>query len=318
MALAKLQLDIFLQMKALPFFSFSISKTVLSLLITAFLCITLCCGNATTRCADTDKQTLLKLKNGFINGLNVLSSWNNDVDCYEWEGISCNNLTGHVTKLDLARSGLQGKIDSSLCELQHLAFLNLSYNYFKAQKIPKCIGSLSQLRQLKLATSDFAGAIPCELGNLTNLQTLVLRGNDNLFANDLEWISHLSTLTYLDLSFVNLSGAADWPSSISKISSLSELHFAACRLPCVNPKSFSPMNTSTSLKVLNLMQNNLNSSIMPWVHNVSKVFTHLYLSDNSFQGLLPHTFGTMTSLEVVDFSFNHFEGGIPKSFCNLC
>ena len=293
------------------------SKYILFGLVAAIY-ISFCAANSDVRCAEADRQALLKLKAGFVDETNKLSTWKDDVDCCQWKGILCNNVTGHVIKMDLQTS-LSGKIDSSLCELQHLTFIDLSFNAFREQKIPSCIGSsLGQLRFLRLAYSALVGTIPRELGNLSNLHTLDLAYNDHLSPSNLEWLSHLSNLEYLDLTYVNLSLFDDWPSTIGKIPSLSVLILAHCELPHVNPIYFSSTNTSTSLKFLNLTANNLNSSIVPWVLTVSKVMTHLQLSFNSFRGPIPHDFGIMTSLESLDFTSNELEGGIPKSFGNLC
>ncbi|KAL9323596.1 hypothetical protein ACSQ67_008453 [Phaseolus vulgaris] len=266
-------------------------------------------------CAETEKQALLKLKEGFVHQTELLSSWNGD-DCCKWKGVSCNNLTGHVTSLHLTFSNftkvedlnylldtmpvmeffsgpraLGGRIDSSICELQDLTFLDLSHNHLVGE-IPKCIGSLGQLTHLKLAWNGL-NSVSDALSNLSNLQYLDLEKND-FVASDLNWLSHLSTLRYLDLSNNNLGAVIDWPSSISKIPFLSELHLNDCRLPQVNPKSISHVNSSTFLQILSLSGNNFDSSILSWVLNVSKVLT------------------------VLDLSHNELDGGIIKSFNSLC
>ncbi|KAL2335373.1 hypothetical protein Fmac_016586 [Flemingia macrophylla] len=263
--------------------------------VVTVLCIYSCVGSChTIKCAKTDKEALLKLKSGFLHGRHLLSSWTGD-DCCQWKGISCNNLTGRVTKLDLRFSNftpvigpedlndlsdtmslnfyddsasvtLEGKIDSSICELQHLTFLDLSYHHLKGE-IPKCIGSLGQLIELKLALNELVGFVPNTFANLSNLQSLDLRYN-NLVADDLEWLSHLSNMRYLGLSDTNLSRVVEWPSSISKIPYLVVLDLCACGLHQVTAKSISHMNSSTTLRILRLSRNELNSSILPWVVNM--------------------------------------------------
>ncbi|TKY50132.1 Receptor protein 12 [Spatholobus suberectus] len=290
---------------------------------------------------ETDKQALLKLKDGFIYGRHVLSSWKGE-DCCKWKGVSCNNLTGHVTRLDLQCSNfyavlgtedlndhkawngweffnnstpLEGKLDSSICELQHLTFLQLSFNYLEGD-IPKCIGSLGQLIELKLAWNRLVGSIPHTLANLSNLQNLDLRYN-NLVTNDLEWLSHLSDLRYLGLSNINLSRAIDWPSSISKIPYLLELYLDDCGLPQVNHEFILHMNSSTSLQILGLSGNKLDFSIMSWVLNVSKVLTLLNLANNSLHGV-PDGFANMISIQYLDLSYNELDSSVIKSFETLC
>ncbi|KAJ1413965.1 Leucine-rich repeat [Sesbania bispinosa] len=274
------------------------------------------------KCAETEREALVNLKDGFIHGRRILSSWRNGVDCCKWKGISCNNITGHVTGLDLEpfpftdSQKLGGKLDSSICELQHLTSLNLSFNNLQGM-IPKCIGSLGQLIELNLAHNNLVSLVSPTLGNLSNLQTLILGWNYYLVANDLDWVSHLSNLRYLDLSSMNLSRAVDWPSSISKIPSLSELHLSDCFIPQVNLKSIPQLNSSTSLKILYLSGNNFNSSNLSWVVIVSKVLTDLYLSYNDLHHI-PNGFANMTSLQYLDLSDNEFEGSIPKSIQSLC
>jgi Leucine-rich repeat (LRR) protein len=72
-----------------------------------------------------------------------------------------------------------------------------------------------------------------------------------------------------------------------------------------------------SLKYLDLGGNSLNSSILPWVINVSKVLTDLDLSSNSLQQI-PDAFGNMILLRYLDLSDNELQGSIPKSFRNMC
>lgn len=310
--------------------------------VVAILCISLCVGSFhPKKCPETDKQALLKLKDGFVHGRHILSSWNGG-DCCKWKGISCNNLTGHVTRLELLFSeynlsdepgdvndpakgmrliisnvsgALGGKIDSSICELRHLTILYLSLNKLEGE-IPKCIGSLGQLIELNLAQNELVGSIPQTLANLSNLQNLEL-GLNYLVVNDLEWLSHLSNLRYLVLSFNDLSRAIDWPSSISKIPSLVQLSLIYCELPQVNPKSILHMNSSTSLQILSLAGNNFNSSILSWVPNVSKVLTFLDLSYNGLEVSVVKSFETLCQfkdLRYLSLEHNPFSNGSLPDF----
>ncbi|XP_027340817.1 receptor-like protein EIX1, partial [Abrus precatorius] len=284
------------------------------------VCIYICVGSSLPeKCTVKDTQALLKLKDGFIDELDILSSWKGE-DCCNWNGVSCNNLTGHVTRLDLESShypSLGGKIDSSICELQHLTSLNLALNDLEGE-IPHCIGTLGELIELRLKFNELGGVIPHTLGNLSKLQILDIGYNYYLFANNLEWVSRLSNLRYLDLSVINLRRALDWLSSISQIPSLSNLYLDDCGIHQVNPKFIVHKNFSNSLKILSLSGNNLSSSIPSWVLNASKVLTHLDLSYNSLQQSIPDGFAKLISLQYLDLSNNELDGGIPKSFKKIC
>ncbi|KEH16826.1 LRR receptor-like kinase [Medicago truncatula] len=139
-----------------------------------------------------------------------------------------------------------------------------------------------------------------------------------MIADDLQWLSRLSNLRYLDMSCVNLSLAVGWLSSISKIPSLSELHLSTCGLHQVTPKSIIHLNSSISLKLLGHGENSFNSSILQWIVNVCKVLTHLDLSFNSLQQNIPNDIGNMVFLQYLDLSFNELQGSIPKSFSSMC
>ncbi|XP_068314738.1 receptor-like protein EIX2 [Pyrus communis] len=276
-------------------------------------------------CLQTEKTALLQFKQGLIDKSNVLASWKTGRDCCEWRGITCNNETGHVITLDLSYNysdishvgtPLSGVIAPSLLELPYLTNLDLSFNNFQGQ-IPKFIGSLSRLEQLKLAGANLSGPIPPQLGNLSSLYTLDLALNYVTFEN-LEWLSHLSSLRYLNMLYLNFSEVVNWPESISKLPSLVELHLSSCNLPNVELSSLSFVNSSNSLQVLELSYNILDLSIFYWMANVSTNLVHIGLVDDRLQGPFPDVFANMVSLVSLDLTDNKLEGGIPKSFQNLC
>jgi len=196
--------------------------------------------------------------------------------------------------------------------------LNLGSNDLEG-KIPKCLGSLGNLIELNLGGNKLVGVLPSSLGNLSNLQTLDFRFSYFLTAKDLEWISHLSNLRYLDLSFVNLTLAVDWLSSISRIPSLFELHLYKCGLHQVTPKSIPHLNTSITLKSLSLSYNEIQSSILKYFRNMSQL-QELQLNTNKLSGKLSDNIqqlcSTNNGLKKLDLSNNPFIGGpLPDFAC---
>ncbi|KAM5573170.1 hypothetical protein ABKV19_012949 [Rosa sericea] len=223
-----------------------------------------------------------------------------------------------LKELKLADANFSGPVPPQLGNLSNLHTLDLSSNDFEGMMIPKFIGSLSQLKELKLAYANFSGPVPPQLGNLSNLHTLDLSENYDVRSENLEWLSHLSSLRYLNMTQLNLSEAVNWPESLSKLTLLTELQLSQCNLPDVNLRSLSFINSSTSLQVLHLSENYLNSSIFYWIANVSSNFVHIDLSSNNLEGPIPNVITSMLSLVTLDLSWNKLEGGIPKSFQNLC
>ena len=86
-----------------------------------------------------------------------VASWKLDgigSDCCLWDGVECDEDTGHVIELDLNASCLYGSIDSnsSLFRLVQLQKLNLANNDFGSSQIPSALGNLSELTALELST----------------------------------------------------------------------------------------------------------------------------------------------------------------------
>ncbi|XP_028054749.1 receptor-like protein EIX1 [Camellia sinensis] len=248
-------------------------------------------------CIEKERQTLLILKQGFVDDYSHLSSWGSEkekADCCRWRGVHCSNRTGHVTMLGLGSLPiaipLRGNISPSLVELQHLNYLDLSNNNFGGSRIPEFIGSLSNLRHLNLSYAGFGGTVPSQLGNLSKLQSLDLSPYGGMNVQNLEWLSHLSSLRHLNLQNVDLSNAKEWFQSVNKLPLLTSLRLGLCRLSKIVVPSY--INFSTSLAILDLSGNGLTSSSFDWLFNFSSALIEVDLSNNRLQGVIPYAFGT--------------------------
>lgn len=194
-----------------------------------------CHANPNVLCLKKKKkrEALLTFKQGIIDPLNRLSSQTGE-ECCLWKGIGCDNVIGHVIKLnlqyrpnfstapELPPAALEGPINDSLLVLENVLYLDLSSNYFGGNSIPSFFGYFRNLRYLDLSDSGFKGIIPSQLGNLSNLQYLDLQSSF-LISDDLEWLSRLSLLEFLDTSWVNLSKASNWLQAMNMLPSLSVL-----------------------------------------------------------------------------------------------
>ncbi|WCJ21777.1 receptor like protein 7 [Euphorbia peplus] len=337
----------------------------------AILLIRISNGISTGRCISRESTALLKLKNNLIDQSNQLQSWDIDgEDCCSWYGIICDNSTGHVLELHLQtstmssqlyfqtkiypnkynpfeyeeyweRSVFGGKISESLLELRHLKHLDLSNNNFRGSSIPTFLGFFPDLTYLNLSKSGFEGLIPHQLGNLYNLQYLIIQPEYSypMYVENFDWISTLSSLKFLDLSFVNLSRAIDWEGSVGKLSSLVELHLSNCELTHIHPF---PNVTFASLSVLDLSSNRFYGFSVPgWIPSLERLayldvsnngfkrgevpsvlqnmtsLRSLDLSGNMFTSLMPGWFGGFTNLERLHISGNELEGEIPTAIGNL-
>ena len=140
-------------------------------------------------CHSDERSALLQFKQSFLIDASAskdpssypkVESWN-DTDCCLWDGVDCDEVTGHAIGLDLSSSclSLYGSFNSnsSLFDLSHLQSLNLGDNNFNFSQIPSKIASLSNLIYLNLSFSAFSGQIPMEILELHNLTCLDLHGN---------------------------------------------------------------------------------------------------------------------------------------------
>ncbi|XP_037492455.1 receptor-like protein EIX1 [Jatropha curcas] len=252
------------------------------------------------------------------------------------DGMELFAITGHVLELHLEsfsedeyyasgatayygeyleKSAFRGKISDSLLNLKNLKYLDLSNNNFGGIPFPKFLGSMRSLRHLNLDTTGFGGIIPYQLGNLSNLQYLSIRGFLlGCYVENFHWLTGMVSLEFLDFNLVNLSQASDWLNMINTLPSLVELHISYCRLPNVSPLlevnflslsildlsgTFDFVQNITWLKALDLSSNYLNSSIPNWLYSFSHLEL-LNLCDNQLQGKIASGVGKLTSLVSID------------------
>ncbi|GKV50927.1 hypothetical protein SLEP1_g57605 [Rubroshorea leprosula] len=244
------------------------------------------------------------------------------IDCCSWQGISCDQNTSHVIRLDLSSSCLFGSINSnsSLFRLGHLQYLNLALNDFNFSKIPSAMGNLSRLTYLNLSGSFFSGQIPHEISKLSNLAKLDLsfnldhshQGLLELKRSDLKNIAqNLTKLEWLDLSYVGINSPI--PKALANLSSLTHLHFSQCGLHGKFPIDIFQL---PKLQVLDLDNNWELSGSFPEFHSHSQLRA-LNVGNTTFSGELPISIGMLSSLEYLDVSSCNLSGWVPPSIGNL-
>ncbi|XP_075647497.1 receptor like protein 22-like [Castanea sativa] len=297
-------------------------------------------------CHDDESFALLQFKESLIinqstSAYSKISSWMaQSSDCCTWDGIQCDENTGHVISLDLSNSSLYGSIDSnsSLFQLVHLQKLNLSINNFNHSEIPVGVRRLSKLTHLDLYFSGFSGKIPSEILQLSKLVSLNLALNPlKLHKPGLRSIAEkLTNLEELILSEVDISSTI--PSILANLSSLTTIFLIDCGLHGPIPTSISSL---LNLHILNLYSNNLSGTIefdlFRKLNNLSYLdlsFNNLSLvidpsTDSTFQkfkvlGLgscnlsdFPEFLRNQDQLEVLVLSSNKIHGQIPKWISNL-
>ncbi|KAF7046706.1 hypothetical protein CFC21_055716 [Triticum aestivum] len=264
--------------------------------------------------------------------MGVLDSWDKE-DCCRWRGIKCSNWTGHVLRLHLRNlhvdmidgyytdTALVGQISNFLLSMDRLVHLDLSMNYLEGPsgRMPEFLGSLVRLRYLNLSGIPFSGRVPPQLGNLSNLQHLDLScqiRTESMYSRDISWVARIPNLQYLGMNFVDLSTIVDWPYVVNMIPSLKALNLRYCSLSTANHSL--PHINLTKLESLDLSHNTFaHPMAQSWLWNLTGL-QHLYLASTHLYGQAPDALAHMTSLQVLDLSFNSNMGRMTTSFRNLC
>ncbi|XP_059446717.1 receptor-like protein 7 [Corylus avellana] len=276
-------------------------------------------------CHDEESFALLKFKESFTINRSAsddpsaypkVSLWKPESgDCCKWQGVQCNEDTGHVMSLNLRSSCLYGSINStsSLFQLVHLQILNLADNHFNFSQIPTGFRQLSKLTNLDLSDSVFSGKIPSEILELSNLISLNLSWNYlELQKPGLRNIAqNLTNLKELDLREVDISSTV--PNILANLSSLTSLRLRDCGLHGEFPMEIFHL---PNLRFLNVLDNTYLTGSMP-EFNRSSPLESLLLADTSFSGEIPNSIGNLKSLKYFTITNCFFSGLVPYSIGNL-
>ncbi|CAJ1972386.1 unnamed protein product [Sphenostylis stenocarpa] len=270
----------------------------------------------TIRCKQQDMHALLNFKQGVKDPSGLLSSWSTELDCCEWRGVNCNNITSRVTDLSLPCSTtlpsyldredkshcLTGSIHLSLLlmELEFLDSLNLRNNDFFAIQFDYMHNHNCH---------NLSATTPHHCVNSSTLRHLDLSLNTKLVLNSLQWLPSISSLEYLNLRYIDLSKETNWLQLVTMLPSLSYLNMRSCQLEDLSLST--QYANFTALKVLRLSANEFNSELPKWLFNLSSNIYSLDLSSSSLIGHLPKALLNLRELEDLVLEDNNFDGPIP-------
>ena len=275
------------------------------------------------QCLDNQKLALLRFKNESFSFSSSSSSksesWKPDTDCCSWEGIKCDNTTGHVICLDLSWDQLVGDIDSnsSLFKLHSLMRLNLSHNSFHFFNFNSELFGFPQLvnlTHLDLANSGFSGQVPLQMSRLTKLVSLNLSDNQQLKLENPNLkmlVQNMSSLRELCLDKVNMSTRnGNWCKAISSAApNLLVLRLWDCSLSGPIDSSISNLHLLSELVLSN---NNLLSEVPDVLTNLSSLVS-IQLSSCGLHGEFPGGIFQLPNLQIIDVSNNpNLYGLLPE------
>ncbi|KAL4629143.1 hypothetical protein ACB092_05G287300 [Castanea dentata] len=226
------------------------------------------------------------------------------------------NLTS-LQQLDLNGNQFRGNISSLIVDLTSLKYIDLSYNLFEGLSF-SLFANHSKLESFQFRCDNKKAEIEMENSNwvpLFKLESLVI-SNCSLNKQShqlMTFLFHQHSLRILDLSHNGLKGPfPDWlfrnntrlKSAILNHNSFTgHFHLSLCL---------------NSTYVIDVSNNQLNGKLQQNIGEILPNIRYLQLSDNSFTGSLPSSFGNMSLLDTLDVSLNNFSGEVPKDLFVGC
>ena len=285
------------------------------------------CASQDSAARIRDCRTLIDLKgdldpNGRLN-------WHENLPMEQWQGIFSSAENG-VSTLELHQSMLgdqmlDGTVPAGLGSLPNLRFLKM-WKVGLTGSIPAELGSLSNLEELRLDQNALTGSIPTGLGSLSNLRYMSLTLNQ-LSGGIPSDFGSLSSLEYLglDRNFLGLqthpTAGNPPPSAVNNPIPNSLGNLSALEGLALDDNNFSgsipaALGNLRELEYLSLSNNNFTESIPAALGNLSKLES-LSAWENQLSGSIPSQLGNLAALQYLDLSLNGLENSIPSQLGRL-
>lgn len=197
------------------------------------------------------------------------------------------------------------------CSVLSCNVTSLDLRYYRLSgSIPSAVGDLVNLESLILSNNNLVDAIPDAIGSLVNLNHLDLSFN-YLHGSIPHIFESLAELVFLNLRQNGLTG--DIPYDIYQLSKLQFLRLNLNRLSGTVSQNISNLTELTNLE---LSVNNLHGEIIPTVANLTKL-EYFLVHSNHFVGSLNEQFCHMKSLLYVYLDVNDLTGSLPDCMGDL-
>ncbi|XP_058219587.1 probable LRR receptor-like serine/threonine-protein kinase At3g47570 [Rhododendron vialii] len=209
-----------------------------------------------------------------------------------------------------------GSIPDALGKLKNLEDLNVGVNRLDGT-IPSSIFNISSLKRFYAVNNQLHGMLPSELGNThPNLEVIEVGGN--LFTGSLPIsLSNATKLNYIGFSANNFTGKVP---HLEKLNNLGKLILSGNHLGSGEGDDLSFLNSltnATKLTHLFLTINNFEGLLPNTISNFSTDLVWLDISGNKIVGSIPTGIGNLVNLQFLGLSVNHLTGQIPSDICKI-
>ncbi|KAL8241261.1 hypothetical protein R6Q59_014616 [Mikania micrantha] len=244
---------------------------------------------------------------GNLSGLTLL-----DLSCNQFTGtlpFTIGNLK-NMQRLNLTNNSFSGSIPSSLGNLSSMIELYLTSNEFN-DTIPLSLGNCKKLLTLNLDQNSLTGNIPRQLFDISSLSISLNLGNNQLSGQIPIEVGNLKNLNEIILTNNRLSG--EIPSSLGSCGSLQNLNISNNMFSGSFPASLGSLR---ALENIDVSHNNFTGGIPTYleVFHLKK----LDISFNDFEGEVSRK-GVFSNASLVSIlGNNRLCGGVPELHLPKC
>ncbi|KAL0009127.1 hypothetical protein SO802_010629 [Lithocarpus litseifolius] len=210
------------------------------------------------------------------------------------------NLSSSLTSLRLSECGLKGRFPDNIFHLPNLQLLDVGYNYNLTGSLPTYNWS-TPLKSLGLSETGFPINLPNLISNLKSLKELYLSNCNFIGSSNPTFLSNLTQITSLDLSYNNFGGQFPW----------SLLNFEVLTYLDLSGNNFIGELPEVTTNLTQIFSSN-NSSNSQSVSQIPSKFVGLDVSDNLLNGTIPSWFHDIPSLQYLSLDNNQFTGQIEE------
>ncbi|KAI5317545.1 hypothetical protein L3X38_037252 [Prunus dulcis] len=213
----------------------------------------------------------------------------------------------YASSVDLTSNSFEGQLPLLS---SNISWLYLRDNLFSGP-ISHNIGQvMPNLIYLDISTNSLSGSIPLFLGNLSQLQFILI--SNNLLSGEIpHFWNNMPSLVCIDLSNNSLSGTI--PRSLGSLNSLEFLGLSSNNFSGEVPS----LKNCTNLNILDLSDNKFSGLIPASIGESMPNLQILSLRSNSFTGSIPLKLCGLSALHILDFSHNNLSGNIPHCIGNI-